>query len=228
MKQLYIVAAAGIGKRMGLNEPKQFLEIDNEPIVVKTLKVLSLNKNIDDIIIVTNEDYIDVVEGYIKKFDIKKIKGIVKGGKERQDSIYNALRSVKNPESYIIGIQDGVRPFIKNDYINKAKIIIEENNDIDGIVVGVPLKDTVKIVDRNGRVVETPDRSTLMAAQTPQVFKGGILLKAYKKAINDNYRGTDDSSLVERIGGNITFIEGSYDNIKITTAEDLLHFQKRG
>lgn len=228
MKQLYIVAAAGIGKRMGTNEPKQFLEIDEEPIVVKTLKVLSANENIDEILIVTNYDYVGLMKTYVEKFGIKKVRGIVEGGRERQDSIYNALMTIDNIENYIVGIQDGVRPFIKAEYIDKAKEMLEENDGIDGIVVGVPLKDTVKVVDKNNKVISTPNRSTLMAAQTPQVFKGEVLVKAYKEAAADSYIGTDDSSLVERIGGNITFIEGSYDNVKITTVEDLLYFQKRG
>ena len=144
---------------------------------------------------------------------------MVQGGKERQDSIYNALE--KAGDSDIIAVQDGVRPFIQDKFIEDSYGVLEKNPEVDGVVIGVPVKDTIKIVDKDGFITSTPDRSLLMAAQTPQVFRGDILKKAYEDAKKTNYVGTDDSSLVERVGGNVIILEGSYGNIKITTQEDL-------
>lgn len=228
MKTLYILAAAGIGKRMGLNYPKQFLEFNNEPIFIKTLKTLNSSKIIDEIIIVTNKEYIKEVEKQVQNFNIKKVIKIISGGKERQDSIYNAIKSIDNINDYYIGVQDAVRPFLEETYISNAWKILEKYEYIDGVVIAVPLKDTIKVINKEGFIKETPNRNTLISTQTPQVFRGSILKKAYDFAIEENFLGTDDSSLVENIKGTIKYIEGSYNNIKITTIEDLLHFQDRG
>lgn len=228
MKTLYILATAGIGKRMGLNYPKQFLEFNNEPIFIKTLKTLNSSKIIDEIIIVTNKEYIKEVEKQVQNFNIKKVIKIISGGKERQDSIYNAIKSIDNINDYYIGVQDAVRPFLEETYISNAWEILEKYEYIDGVVTAVPLKDTIKVINKEGFIKETPNRNTLISTQTPQVFRGSILKKAYDFAIEENFLGTDDSSLVENIKGTIKYIEGSYNNIKITTIEDLLHFQDRG
>ena len=223
MKYLYIVAAAGTGKRMGMKKPKQFLEYGNEPIFIKTLKVIENSKKVDEIIVVTGEEFIDKVKEYCKTFKIKKLVNVVAGGKERQDSVNNVLKTIKNPQDYIIAVQDGVRPFIKEDFINGAyDTLLKE--EIDGIVTAVPVKDTVKVIDENGFIVKTPKRSSIYLAQSPQVFKGEVLKKAYELAEKEEFLGTDDSSLVERIGGKVKVLEGSYDNIKITTVEDLIYF----
>lgn len=224
MKQLYIVAAAGSGKRMGLGSPKQFLEFHGEPVFIKTLKVIDGNDEVDEIIVVTKKEYMSKVREYLAKFDIKKVVAVVEGGKERQDSIYNAIKEVDDIENYIIGVQDGVRPFIKPEYIRDAKMKLVEDNSLDGIIVGVPVKDTIKII-KNGIIEKTPQRSTLFAAQTPQVFRGEVIKRAYREAEKSGFVGTDDASLVEFIGGRVGTVQGSYDNIKITTVEDLLHFK---
>ncbi len=219
MKYTFIVAAAGVGKRMGLGYPKQFLEYDGRPVFIKTLEKINRNPKVTDIIVVTNAEYTDKVEELCKKYKIEKLKCVVQGGKERQDSIYNALE--KAGDSDIIAVQDGVRPFIQDKFIEDSYGVLEKNPEVDGVVIGVPVKDTIKIVDKDGFITSTPDRSLLMAAQTPQVFRGDILKKAYEDAKKTNYAGTDDSSLVERVGGNVIILEGSYGNIKITTQEDL-------
>ncbi len=225
MKYLYIVAAAGSGKRMGLGKPKQFLEYDGEPIFIKTLKTIEDSKLVDEIIVVTGENFIDDVKDYCREFGITKLKSVVSGGNERQDSIYNVLNTIDNPEEYIIAVQDGVRPFIKNDFIEKAYEELINNKDLDGVVTAVAVKDTVKVVDENGFIVDTPPRNTLFLAQTPQVFRGKILKEAYETAHEEEFVGTDDSSLVERINGRVKLIDGSYDNIKITTVEDLIYLK---
>lgn len=225
MKYLYIVAAAGSGKRMGLGKPKQFLEYDGEPIFIKTLKTIENSKLVDEIIVVTGESFIGDVKDYCREFGITKLKSVVSGGNERQDSIYNVLNTLENPEEYIIAVQDGVRPFIKNEFIKKAYEELINNKDLDGVVTAVAVKDTVKVVDGNGFIVDTPVRNTLFLAQTPQVFRGKILKEAYETAHEEEFIGTDDSSLVERINGRVKLIDGSYDNIKITTVEDLIYLK---
>jgi 2-C-methyl-D-erythritol 4-phosphate cytidylyltransferase len=215
----FIVAAAGVGKRMGLDYPKQFLEVDGKPIFIKTLEVIEKSELVEGIIVVTNETYISRVEKLCDQFGITKIKKVVAGGKERQDSIYNALLQI--PKNTIVGVQDGVRPFIEKRYIEECHNKLMSELKLDGIVIGVPVKDTIKVVDKEGKIIKTPNRATLFAAQTPQVFRSEILRNAYKIAQEDKFMGTDDSSLVERLGGNIEFLMGSYKNIKITTPEDL-------
>lgn len=221
MKYTFIVAAAGTGKRMGLGYPKQFLNWQEKPIFIHTLEKINKNKLVTDIIVVTGKDYIEEVENYCREYSIGKLKAVVVGGKERQDSIYNAISRCK--DSDLIGVQDGVRPFVEDRFIEEAYEVLncKESQKIDGVVIGVPVKDTIKIVDAHGIIISTPVRSTLMAAQTPQVFRGEILVKAYEKAAEDGWIGTDDSSLVENIGGIVKMLEGSYGNIKITTKEDL-------
>jgi len=220
----YIVAAAGVGKRMGLTYPKQFLEIDGKPIFIKILEVIEKNRRVTGIIVVTNKEYISEVKNMCKTFKITKVMDVVSGGKERQDSIYNALQKI--PKNSIIGIQDGVRPFIKDRYIENSYMKLMEEMNLDGVVVGIPVKDTIKVVNSESKVVETPKRETLFAAQTPQVFRGEILHRSYEQALKQKFLGTDDSSLVEKAGGTVEIILGSYKNIKITTPEDLIFLTK--
>ena len=220
MKYTFIVAAAGVGKRMELGYPKQFLEYEGKPIFIHTLEKINRNNLVTNIVVVTNYEYIDDVKNYCKKYSIEKLTDVVAGGKERQDSIYNAIDRCRDSE--LIGVQDGVRPFVEASFIDTAyEVLKDESSKVDGVVVGVPVKDTIKVVDEDGIIVSTPVRSTLVAAQTPQVFKGKTLVKAYEKAREDMWMGTDDSSLVENIGGKVKIIEGSYGNIKVTTIEDL-------
>jgi 2-C-methyl-D-erythritol 4-phosphate cytidylyltransferase len=220
----FIVAAAGGGKRMGLDYPKQFLEVDGKPIFIKTLEVLEENKLVEGIIVVTNEQYISKVKEFCKKYKIDKVVEVVTGGKERQDSIGNALLHIpQNIE--LVGVQDGVRPFIRDSYITNSYEKLKDNNNLDGVIVGVPVKDTIKVLDEEGKIIETPNRSTLLAAQTPQIFRSEILKKAYEEAKKDKFLGTDDSSLVEKIGGRVEVIIGGYENIKITTPEDLVFLE---
>ncbi|MEI6857046.1 2-C-methyl-D-erythritol 4-phosphate cytidylyltransferase [Psychrilyobacter sp.] len=220
----YIVAAAGIGKRMGLSYPKQFLEVDGKPIFIKTLEVIEKNHRVTGIVVVTNKEYIYEVEKMCKTFKITKLIEVVSGGNERQDSIYNALQKI--PKDSIIGVQDGVRPFIEDRYIEDSYTVLMERTDLDGVVIGVPVKDTIKVMDSDGKIAQTPKRDFLFAAQTPQVFRGEILHRSYEIARKQKFLGTDDSSLVEKAGGSVGTLAGSYKNIKITTPEDLLIFSK--
>ena len=216
-KVTLILAAAGVGKRMGLGYPKQFLDYKGKPLFILPLEVAEKNRVIDDIIIVTNENNIELVEKYCEKYKITKLKKVVAGGKERQNSIYNALKFDENSD--IILVQDGVRPFLKDKYIDECcRVVIEERV---GAVVGVQVKDTIKVINENFEVISTPKRADLIAVNTPQAFEGKLLKEAYERAEKENFLGTDDSSLVERIGGKVKIVLGDYDNIKITTQEDL-------
>ena len=221
-----IVAAAGVGKRMGLSYPKQFLEHNGKPLFINVLEIGEKSKLISDIIIVTGKELIKEVKYMCEKFKITKVKEIAEGGKERQDSIYNALKFCD--ENSIIAVQDGVRPFFKEKYLENALNELKDNSHIDGVVVGVPVKDTIKVVNEEGIIISTPVRSTLVAAQTPQVFRGKILIEAYEKAKDENFLGTDDSSLVEKYGGKVKISLGDYGNIKITTIEDISFLKREG
>lgn len=221
-----IVAAAGVGKRMGLSYPKQFLEHNGKPLFINVLEIGEKSKLISDIIIVTGKELIKEVKYMCEKFKITKVKEIAEGGKERQDSIYNALKFCD--KNSIIAVQDGVRPFFKEKYLEDAFNELKNNPHIDGVVVGVPVKDTIKVVNEEGIIISTPVRRALVAAQTPQVFRGKILIEAYEKAKEENFLGTDDSSLVEKYGGKVKISLGDYGNIKITTIEDISFLKREG
>ena len=145
----------------------------------------------------------------LDKYNFKNVK-IAYGGKERQDSVYNGLKLL-DEKCDVVLIHDGARPFVSDKIIDKS---IEE-------VVGVPVKDTIKVIDNDKNIVDTPNRSVLWAVQTPQTFDYNILIDAYKDAFKNKFYGTDDAMLVERIGYKVKMLEGSYNNIKITTQEDL-------
>lgn len=224
IRNILIIAAAGYGKRMQLSYPKQFLDYDGKPLFMQSILVSNASNHIDMIIVVTQKENIQLINNIFKQNNITKSYQIIEGGKERQESIYNGIKEVENianlDKNPIIFVQDGVRPFFKEKYIKDSLKEIN-NDDIDGIVIGVPVKDTIKVIDEDGFIISTPERKTLMGANTPQVFKYEILKNAYETAKNNNYLSTDDSSLVERIGGKVKIIIGDYDNIKITTPEDL-------
>jgi 2-C-methyl-D-erythritol 4-phosphate cytidylyltransferase len=154
----------------------------------------------------------------VEKNGISKVSRILKGGRERQDSVRSGINALED-EHHIVIIHDGVRPFITEEILHA---VISEAFKERAVTVGVPVKDTVKTVDDNGWVAETLDRNRLWLIQTPQAFTRDIIQKAYEDAYKDHYYGTDDASLVERIGINVKVIHGSYDNIKITTKNDLV------
>ena len=219
-KNIAIIVCSGVGKRMGANLPKQFIQIKNKPIVCYTIDKFENCEKIDEIIIVTNNDYIQFFkEDIIKKYNYKKIKYVISGGKERLNSVYNGLNCIKDKNSIVL-IHDGVRPFVENnDILN----IIENTKKYDACILGVKTKDTIKICN-NGFIQQTPNRDDVYLAQTPQAFKFDLIKKAYDYAINNNIFITDDASAVECIGYSVKIVEGSYKNIKITTSEDLKFF----
>lgn len=213
-----IIVAAGQGKRMGGQTRKQFLMLEGKEIIAHTIERFEKFYEIKEIILVTGKDDIECVEAMVKSHGWKKIAAVVSGGKERQDSVKCGLQALSE-NTEIVLIHDGVRPFVTEDMINRS---IAAAQKYDGCVLGVPAKDTMKICDENGMVMETPDRSTLWYIQTPQAFRRDLIEKAYKKAEQEGFLGTDDASVAEFYGAQIKVIQGSYQNIKITTKEDLL------
>ncbi|RDC51102.1 2-C-methyl-D-erythritol 4-phosphate cytidylyltransferase [Paraclostridium bifermentans] len=212
-----VIVAAGTGSRMKKDINKQFIKLKNKEIVAHTIDKFYNSENIDDIVVVIREDEEEYFNKNIKeKYGFTNIK-VAHGGNERQDSVFNGIKMLKK-ECEVVLIHDGARPFVTDDIIKRS---INKANEHNAIVVGVKVKDTIKVVSDNGNIIDTPNRSYLWAVQTPQVFKYDIITKAYEDAYNNNYYGTDDAMLVERIGYNVKMIEGSYNNIKITTQEDL-------
>lgn len=212
-----VIVSAGRGSRMKADINKQFLKLQNKEVIAHTIDKFYNNENIGEIIVVVREDEAEFFKiNIIEKYGYKNIK-IAFGGSERQDSVYNGLKMV-DENCKIVLIHDGARPFVNNETIDSA---IESAKENKCVIVGVPVKDTIKVIDENNNVCDTPDRSTLWSIQTPQVFDFSLIMKAHEKAREDNYYGTDDSMLMEYYGYNVKVIEGSYNNIKITTPEDL-------
>ena len=212
-----VIVSAGRGSRMKSDINKQFLKIGGKEVIAHTVERFYNNKNIGEIIIVVREDEKEFFqENIINKYGYKNLK-IAFGGKERQDSVYNGLKEV-DKNCGIVLIHDGARPFVTNEIIEKSIKCAQKYNCA---IVGIPVKDTIKIVNENNDVCNTPDRNTLWSIQTPQVFEYSLIMKAHEKAKDDKYYGTDDSMLIEYLGYNVKVVEGSYDNIKITTPEDL-------
>jgi 2-C-methyl-D-erythritol 4-phosphate cytidylyltransferase len=219
MSYQVVIPAAGQGKRMKAGMNKQFIELHHQPVIVHTLKVFEQDDWCKGIILVINEAERKQFSKLLERFAIKKVISMVSGGAERQHSVYNGLKAVKDSE--IVLIHDGARPFITIEKIHQLVQVAEENG---AAVVAVPVKDTIKRVS-DGCVDETVERSSLWAVQTPQAFRVSLVLEAHERAAQEGYVGTDDASLVERIGKKVQVIEGDYRNIKLTTPDDLLFAQ---
>jgi 2-C-methyl-D-erythritol 4-phosphate cytidylyltransferase len=212
-----IILAAGQGRRMGESINKQYLKIKQHPILYYTLKAFSQNNCIDEIILVVAEGEVDYCrKEIIEKYNFFKIKDIAIGGKERQDSVLNGLKAASNCE--VVLIHDGARPFINQSIISNAIIYA---NLYGATACGVEPKDTIKVKDSLGFSVETPERDTLFCVQTPQAFKYDLILDCHKRIHEEGIKVTDDTMVVERYGNRVYLYEGSYDNIKVTTPEDL-------
>jgi 2-C-methyl-D-erythritol 4-phosphate cytidylyltransferase len=211
-----IVPAAGLGKRFGEDKNKPFVTLAGKPLLLWALEVLEAMPEIGEIIPVLKDGDMETGAEIIETAGITKARRIAPGGKERQDSIFHGLKLLDNSDGIVL-VHDGVRPLIDAETISHA---IDQFKDCDGVIVGVPVKDTIKEVD--GREVKrTLNRDALWAVQTPQIFRSDTLVKAYEKAMGEPFYSTDDSALVERYGGRIKIVAGSYQNIKITTPEDL-------
>ncbi|MCX5856393.1 MAG: 2-C-methyl-D-erythritol 4-phosphate cytidylyltransferase [Deltaproteobacteria bacterium] len=219
MKTVAIIPAGGLGKRMQGSLSKQYLRVGGKPILAHTLNIFQLSPDIDDIVLVTpEEDVMSVRQTIVEHWGIFKVRHVLAGGPQRQDSVRNGLTAIGDEVDMVL-IHDAVRPFITGDMIHRA---VREAEKWGAVTMGVPVKDTVKRVDQGGWILETLNRQVLWLTHTPQAFKRSVIQEAYRKADEDRFSGTDDASLVERMGFRVKMIEASYENIKITTPEDLL------
>ena len=219
MKTVAIIPAGGSGRRLKAGIAKQYLLLDGLPVLVHSLKAFEQALVINEIIVVVPESDIKYVrEELIKKNDLKKVTNVIAGGAQRQDSVRNGLAAIDD-KCDIVLVHDGVRPFVTEKMINEVVLAAKKDQAAS---IGVKAKDTIKETQDNGLVVKTVQRQNIWLTQTPQAFPFAVLKKAYEAAQSDNYYGTDDASLVERIGIKVKMIAGSYDNIKITTPEDLI------
>lgn len=213
-----IVLMAGVGKRMNSNVPKQYIEVDNKPIVYYTIDAFE-KSDIDDIVLVTGETEIEYcTREFVQYFKFNKISKIVSGGKERYNSVYNGLKVVNNSR-YVL-IHDGARPCITSGDINKMIYSVKK---YDACIMGVPTKDTIKIVDDENNIIKSPDRRTIWQAQTPQAFEYDRIMYAYSKVqVSADKSITDDAQVWSMYNEQpVKMIEGSYENIKVTTPSDV-------
>lgn len=211
-----LIMAAGKGSRMKSDVKKQFLKLNDVPILALTISKFDLCDKVDMIVVVAPKDDIKTCSDLCKEHCKKTAYSVIEGGKERYNSVYNGIKFLENKCRYVM-IQDGVRPFVTEEIITKT---LTEAEKYGACIPVVEVKDTIKEVDSNGMVVKTLKRSSLRAVQTPQTFKYDLIKNAYENLPSDA-DVTDDASVIEISGGKVKAVEGSYDNIKITTVEDL-------
>ena len=220
-KQKYtaIVLAAGSGKRMNSKVHKQYLIIQDRPVLYYSLKEFQ-DSAVDEIVLVVGKGEEEFCrKEIVDKYGISKVKAIVEGGKERYHSVFEGLKQTSDAD-YVL-IHDGARPFVNQDIIRRC---MQEVQKYQACVVGMPVKDTIKIADEEGYAKQTPDRKNVWMIQTPQTFSYALIYEAYEEMLKtEDTAITDDAMVLERIKGKKSkLIEGSYRNIKITTPEDLL------
>lgn len=228
MKELLtvIVPAAGAGRRMGFGKNKAFITVRGIPLLVLCMKMLAETGMVGRVIVVTRAWEITETEMVLKEYQARCFPAIdwqvTAGGKERQDSVANGLALITDAGGYV-AVHDGARPFAGTGVFART---FAKAKECGAAIAAVPLKDTVKIVDARGLVVSTPDRASLCAVQTPQIFEINVLRKGYDYLKEHPVAVTDDASLVEASGHPVAVAEGSYENIKVTTPEDLLLAEK--
>ncbi len=213
-----IIPAGGIGRRFGGNQPKQFLELKEVPVLIRTIQIFEQTPEIDNIVIPVHADWYQKTRELIDKYDLPKVTDIVVGGKNRHDSVYNALQTQTAKESDIILVHDAVRPITSIKLVQK---IIEETTENGAVIPALQPKDTIKEKNRAGAIVKTLDRNILCSVQTPQGFWQELIYSAFGKANEIGFQGTDSASLLEFIGYKVKVVDGEENNIKITTPLDL-------
>ncbi len=233
-KVVAIVPAAGSGRRFGVNRNKPFYSLKGKPLLIWPLEILQQLDEISEIVPVVKDDALEATSELIEQYGITKVKKIVPGGTERQDSVYNALTAL-DADTHLVLIHDGVRPVLDAGLVREMLFqfgipsLPREKSRFDGIITGVPVKDTIKEVkmgnskDLGGDIFvkRTLKRDALWAIQTPQIFYHNKLKDVHEKSKRDKFFATDDSAIIEKYGGVIKIIMGSYRNVKITTPEDL-------
>lgn len=218
-----IVLSAGVGSRMKSDIPKQYMDLNGKPVIYYSLKAFE-DAGFSSIVLVCGKDDIEYCqENIVNKHGLKNVTAIVPGGKERYHSVYEGLKAI-NEADYVF-IHDGARPMLSQDIINRLKEAVVKE---DAAVAGMPVKDTIKIVDEDAYVKDTPERQYVWQVQTPQCFSYSIIYEAYKSVIQDEEEGwtipkiTDDAMVLEYATDHeVKMVEADYQNIKITTPEDL-------
>ncbi|SEN34064.1 2-C-methyl-D-erythritol 4-phosphate cytidylyltransferase [Paenisporosarcina quisquiliarum] len=212
-----LLPAAGSGKRMGAGQNKLFLELRNVPILIHTLRVFDRDPNCEQIVLAVKKEEKALIERLLKEYCITKVSAIAEGGEERQHSVYAGIKAVTTKG--IVLVHDAARPFIHQEVIQQ---LVQAAHTSGAAVAAVRAKDTMKKAV-NGIIQETIDRESLWIIQTPQAFQYTLLEKAERLAEVENFLGTDEAMLVERLGERVHIVESTYDNVKMTTREDLLY-----
>lgn len=219
MKAVAVIVSAGKGQRFMNGKKKQFYFLADKPILAHTLDKFETCPLVHSILLVVGQDDMDYcLKEIVEKYQYQKISQIVPGGKRRQESVKNGIEALAK-DAEIVVIHDGVRPFVTREMIEES---IYSAQRFGAVVMAMPVKDTIKMAHANGTVLQTLDRESLWQIQTPQTFQAHVIKEAYQKATEDGFVGTDDASLVERMGIKVHILPGSYTNIKITTPEDLI------
>ena len=216
-----LILAAGSGSRMGnADKPKQFLPIYGKPLMLHTIEAFEVHEEVDAIVIVTNQDYVDQVKVWCKQYDLLKVKAVVAGGNERQISVYNGLQAVKKiakSDNDIVLIHDAARPLISQRIITDNIRVCEKYDACDTVIKA---SDTIVRSNNDESITDIPLRKELYQGQTPQTFKLNIILDAHEHAIKNNL--PDDAKLVLSLGKEVRLVQGSKQNFKITTFDDLM------
>lgn len=218
-KYVAVVLAGGSGKRMNASVHKQYLLIKEKPVLYYSLKAFE-ESAVDEIVLVVGAGELDYCrQEIVEKYGFKKVKAIVTGGKERYHSVFEGLKAIQDAD-YVL-IHDGARPFVDDEIIQRTMLSVKE---YQACVVGMPVKDTIKIADEKQYAKETPERKYVWMVQTPQAFSYSMIYDAYERMLqNENTAITDDAMVLESMTSHrVRLIEGSYRNIKITTPEDLI------
>ncbi|MBA5851788.1 2-C-methyl-D-erythritol 4-phosphate cytidylyltransferase [Clostridium sp. cel8] len=214
-----IIVAAGKGRRMQANINKQFINIDGKPMLYYSINTFSKSDLIDGIIVVCSKNEIEYCrKNVIEKYNFTKVLDIVEGGCKRQDSVLKGLIALKKYNCNIVLIHDGARPFVTDKIIDDG---IRFSRLYNACACGISVKDTIKVKDEKGFSTNTLDRNRLVLVQTPQCFNFDLIWKCHKKIFEDGIDVTDDTMVVENYGNKVYFYDGSYNNIKITTQDDL-------
>lgn len=217
-----IVLAAGQGRRMGASVQKQYIELEGKPLIYYALNAFQKSEIIDTVLLVVGKGQISYAEDEIvRKYEFSKVNAVVEGGEERYDSVWQGLKAIDQEQgiSYIF-IHDGARPFVNEEILRRGYDCVEQ---FRACVAGMPSKDTVKLADENDFAVSTPERKYVWTIQTPQIFEKELIADAYSELMKEEHSDvTDDAMAVERTTGvPVKMFRGSYENIKITTPEDL-------
>ncbi len=211
-----LIAAGGKGTRMGAAENKVFLMLNNKEIIAHTMQCFQNHPQIDEIIVVSGKDEHQKIADIADKYKISKFRASTTGGETRQISVYNGLSFVSGD---IVLIHDAARALITQDEITR---VINDVTEHGAAAVGVKCKDTLKVTDESGFIISTPDREMMYQIQTPQAFKTKDIINAHKAAREQNFSATDDCMVASLIGIKVKITHGSYENIKITTPEDII------